>query len=173
MWTKIIVGVQVIILVVLTVVLVKVYGHSSKLAYVDSAKLMEKSKAMQMLQGQLKVEGEKSKSNIDTLIVQFENSMKEYERNVGKMNTREKSLAQQLLQTKQSQLVKYQQAIKQKTNQDEQAKMQEVLKGINQYISEYGKKHGYQIILATSNGNIAYADEAVDITDDIVAGINQ
>ena len=149
------------------------FYKSSKIAYVDSAKLMEKSVAMQRLQAELKKEADQSKSNIDTLVMEFENTMKSYEKKLATMSMKEKEMATELLKNKQSQLIQYQQALKQKTSQSEQLKTQEVLKVINDKIAEYGKKKGCQIIFATSNGNIAYADETINITDDVVEIINK
>ncbi len=165
------------VLLSVIVLLVGWIGYTSvfqktKIAYVDSAKLVEKSTAMQKLQTELRADAEKNKANIDTLVMEFENSMKSYEKKMSSMSVKEKELATELLKNKQSQLVQYQQAIKQKVGQQEQQKMQEVLKVINQTISDYGKQQGYQIIFATSNGNIAYADEAIDITEDIIERIN-
>jgi hypothetical protein len=48
---------------------------------------------------------------------------------------------------------------------------QEILAEINTYIKQYGKEKGYDFILgATDNGNIVYAAEGKDITDDVLAG---
>jgi outer membrane protein len=173
MWIKIAVAVQTVALIIIIALIIKVNSESVKIAYVDSAKLMDKSKAIQALQKQLKLDSDKSSANLDSLVAEFEGSMKDYEKSLSKMSVKEKQLAQQLLQTKQNQLVQYQQAIKQKTSQDEQTRLQEVLKGINVYISEYGKKNGYKVILATSNGNIAYADTAIDITEEVIEEINK
>jgi outer membrane protein len=150
-----------------------VFTKSDKVAYIDTGKLMEKSKDMIALKQQLQGEMQKIKSNVDTLTAEFEMSLKEYEKNQNKMSAKEKELSRELLKTKQGQLVQYQQAIQQKATQDEQKKTQEVLSRINTYISEYGEQKGYKLIFATTQGNIAYGDKGVDITEDIIAGINK
>lgn len=146
---------------------------NEKIAYIDSAKLLDKSKAFQALQQQSKIEEEKAKSNLDTLMNEFDFSLKSYEKNMSTMSAKENQMAKELLKNKQTQLIQYQQAIKQKVEKEQQMKMQEILKGVNSYISDYGKKNGYKIIFATSNGNIAYGDESMDITEKIIEGINQ
>jgi len=40
----------------------------------------------------------------------------------------------------------------------------QILKRLNQYILEYGKKKGYDIILGTGSGNVLHAKEGLDIT---------
>jgi outer membrane protein len=49
----------------------------------------------------------------------------------------------------------------------------QVLEYINQYLAEYNADHGYQYILARQfPGPILYSDSTMDITDDVVAGLN-
>ena len=146
---------------------------NDKIAYIDSSKLIEKSKSIQLIQQEVKLEEEKAKSNLDTLMQEFDRSMKGYEKNIASMSVKEKAMGNELLKNKQAQLMQYQQAVKQKVNNAQQEKMQNALKNINMFISDYGKKNGYTVILATSNGSIAYGDESVDITEEIIEGINK
>lgn len=151
----------------------KVFILTDRVAYIDTSKLLQQSKQMEALRKGLEKEQSLAKSNLDTLTNEFQNQMKEYEKNLSRMNTKEKQLSQELLRTRQQQLVQYQQAIQQKVQEEEQKKIQELLTTINAQITEYGEKSGYKLILATVNGNIAYGDKGVDITDDIVKKINQ
>ena len=43
---------------------------------------------------------------------------------------------------------------------------------INAYISDYNKLHGYNIILSRIGDNILYIDNAMNITQDIIDGLN-
>jgi outer membrane protein len=133
---------------------------------------MENSKEMQALKKQSDKEGEILKANEDTLMAEFQNELKRYEKDLTKMSTKEKQLSTQLLETKRNQILQYQQATQQKSQQNMQQKSQTVLVNINKYISEYGKEKGYKIIFATTNGNIAYADQGIDITEEIIKKIN-
>lgn len=50
----------------------------------------------------------------------------------------------------------------------------DIWKRINENINEYGKKNGYDFIWgASGNGNLMYANEAKDITSDVIVFINQ
>ena len=47
--------------------------------------------------------------------------------------------------------------------------MQPVYGELNSFIRDYGKEHGYDMIWgATSSGNIVYAREAVNLTEDVL-----
>jgi outer membrane protein len=49
-----------------------------------------------------------------------------------------------------------------------------VLDEINAYLKTYGEARGYTIIFAaTEYGNIAYGQQALDVTEEVLAGLNQ
>ena len=149
------------------------FAKSDKVAYIDTSKLMEGSNELQALKKSNEVESKNQKAIADTLIMEFQEELKRHEKELAKMSVKEKQLSSQLLETKRNQIMQYQQSMQQKVQQDEQQKTQGVLVNINKYISEYGKEHSYKIIFATTNGNIAYADKGLDITEEIIKGINK
>lgn len=167
--TNISLAILTIAIIALTIV---VFTRSEKVAYIDTSKLLSKSNEMQNLKKQLEKEQTSIAGNIDTLTTELQNSLKEYEKSQSKMSPKEKQLSQELLRNKQQQLIQYQQAVQQKVQGEEQKKTQEVLNTINARIKEYGERKGYKLILATSGGNIAYGDQAADITEEIAQLIN-
>jgi outer membrane protein len=75
---------------------------------------------------------------------------------------------------KEQQLVQYRDAIQQRAQQENQRLTQAVLGEINAYLKQYGKEKGYTFILgANESGNIVYAAEGTDITDDVLKGLNE
>jgi outer membrane protein len=162
-----------LILILIGGLYLKIFILTDTVAYIDTNKLLQQSKKMEALRKELEKEQTLVKSNLDTLTNEFQVELKDYEKNLSRMSNKEKQLSQELLRTKQQQLVQYQQAVQQKVQEEEQKKTQELLTSINAQITEYGKESGYKLILATANGNIAYGDKGVDITDDIVKKINQ
>lgn len=74
---------------------------------------------------------------------------------------------------KEQQLGQYREAIQQRAQQENQRLTQAVLAEINAYLKQYGKEKGYTFILgATEGGNIVYAADGTDITDDVLKGLN-
>jgi outer membrane protein len=50
----------------------------------------------------------------------------------------------------------------------------QILKQLNQYVTDYGQQHGYKYIFGTDgSGNLMYADETESITNDVIAYINE
>ncbi|NOS93652.1 MAG: OmpH family outer membrane protein, partial [Cyclobacteriaceae bacterium] len=114
------------------------------------------------------------KANIDTLMNEVQQEIVKFEKESQKMTAKERDLSKQLIQTKQQQFADYQKAINQKAGQEDNQMTKKVLDEINAYIKEYGKNHNCKIILAaTDYGNIAYADEGLDITEEVLEGLNK
>lgn len=75
--------------------------------------------------------------------------------------------------SKEQQILRYRDAVQQQAQQENQRLTKAVLDEINAYIKQYGKEKGYAFILgATEAGNIVYAAEGTDISDDVLKGLN-
>jgi len=164
---------SIINLVLISLVIAWYVSKQEKSVYVDSAKLLNGYKGMQVARKDYQQKASSWKANVDTLTKELQSSIMKYEKEVAKMTPKEKSLTQELLKTKQKQLVEYQQAMNSKAQQEDGQMTGNVVTQVNAYLKKYGKKHGYRIILAaTDYGNIAYAEDDLDITEQVLAGLN-
>jgi outer membrane protein len=146
---------------------------TSKIVYVDSQKLVNGYKGMQAARKEFEAKSAAWKSNLDTLRTEAEIKIKEYESNAAKLSARERALMEELIRTKQEQYMNYQQVVSEKIKTADQELTSKVLSQVNDYIKKYGNDHGYAIILAaTQYGNIAYGDGPLDITEDVLKGLN-
>lgn len=147
---------------------------SSDLVYVDVNKLIEGYSRTKTAKTEFDKKANTMKSSIDSLIANWQKELQVYEKERGSMSAKELKLKQELLQNKQQQINGYQEGI-QKQIQDEDTKItQTVINDINDYVKEYGKKHGYKIIFgASGGGNIMYADESSDLTETVLKGLNE
>ncbi len=150
------------------------YINTPRIAYVKSNILLNKFEGFVHA---TKAYEEKSKvwqANIDTLKNEFQAYLARFEAEKSSMTAKERELNEELIKNKQKQLVQYQQGIQQKAQEEDQAMTQKVLNEVNSFLSDYGKRHNYTIIFgATEVGNIVYADEAKDITEDVLKELNQ
>jgi len=150
------------------------FSSSSKLAFVDSSKILANYEGMKQAQAAFQAKAVTWQANVDTLSKELQESIADYEKDLASMSNKEKELSTELLKTKQQQLRQYQQAIGQKAQEEEAQATQAVLEEVNAYLKNFGQENGYQIILAaTQAGNIAYADDAIDITDEVLEGLNK
>lgn len=148
-------------------------GQTSELVYVDVNKLIEGYKRTKVVRGEFEAKAKTLKANVDSLVVGWQNELKQYEKERSKYSKKELKLKQELLGNKQQQINNYQQAIQQQIKEEDQKSTQTVINDINDYIKEYGKKEGYRIIFgASGSGNIMYAEESSDLTEKVLEGLN-
>ncbi|HBH47666.1 MAG TPA: hypothetical protein DDX98_03460 [Bacteroidales bacterium] len=170
-------NIQVIINIVLLAGLLGIGGYQlikkDKTVYVDVGLLMQEYKGMKAARGEYEQKVAQWQANADTLIEKFQNEIKAYEKERSKMTQREKELKEELLRNKQMQINQYQEAIQMKAREEEQLLTQNITNVVNDYVSEFGKSKGYKFILgATGQGNILYASESNNITQEIINGLN-
>ena len=152
----------------------KSFGKQNKIAYVNNGVIMVEYKGMIDSRKEFELKTKGWQKNIDSLTQVVQYAIQEYEKKAANGTAREKQMAEELIQNKKKQMMQYQQAIQQKAQQIDKTLTQKEVEEINRYITEYGKDHGYSIIFgATSGGNIVYANDVMDITKDVLEGLNK
>lgn len=148
-------------------------NSSSELVYVDVNKLLDGYQRTKIVKAEFEEKAKTLNANVDSLMVDWQNEIKSYEKERSTMSKKELELKQQLLGNKQQQINNYQQAIQKQIQEEDKKSTQTVINDINDYIKEYGKKHKYKIIFgASGGGNIMYADEVTDLTQEVLKGLN-
>ncbi len=155
-------------------VLYYLHFTSQKIVYVDSSRLINGYQGMIDARKAYQEKAQVWQTNIDTLASEVQEAIREYEKENGQLTAKERQLSQELIRTKQNQLRDYQQAMGDKAAQEDGQMTGRVFEQINAYIKQYGAKKNYRIIIAaTEYGNVAYATEELDITNEILAGLNK
>ena len=146
---------------------------NEELVYVDINKLVEGYERTKVERESFDKKASTLKANVDSLMVNWQDELKAYEKERSSMTKKELELKQELLQNKQQQIGNYQQAIQKQIQEEDQKMTQTVINDINDYVKDYGKKHGHRIIFgAKGGGNIMYADDVSDLTQTILDGLN-
>lgn len=146
---------------------------SSELVYVDVNKLVDGYKRTKVAKTEFDKKANVMKSNVDSLLLGWQEELKNYEKERSSMSSKELKLKQELLASKQQQINGYQEAIQKQIQEEDKKITQTIINDINDYVKEYGKEKGYKIIFgASGGGNIMYADESTDLTAEILKGLN-
>lgn len=145
----------------------------AKTVYVDSTRLLNGYKGM--IEARKDYDQKRSvwQGNVDTLAKSVQEAIRKYSNELATGSVKEKSLSRDIIQGKQKELVDYQNAVKQDAAKEEERLNQSVFATVNAYLLRYGKKNGYKMILIAANGNIAYADQSIDVTDKVVEDLNK
>ena len=150
------------------------FQSSSELVYVDVNKLMDGYERTKTERAKFEEKATAMQANVDSLIGGWQEELKTYEKERSSMTEKELELKQELLANKQQQIGNYQQAIQKQIQEEDQKATQTVINDINDFVKEFGKKNKYKIIFgAGGSGNIMYADDGTDLTEEVLEGLNK
>ncbi len=144
-----------------------------RLAYVNSAVLVESYEGTKLAREKLNAESNILAMRLDTLRMEFEEIQKIYMEEESTMSKKEKELQIELLRTKGSQVEGYQNMMIDKVRERESKVMSEIRNHIDSKIKSYAQERGYVLILgANGTGNVVYGDQSIDITQELVQLVN-
>lgn len=150
------------------------FATRDKIVYVDTGKLFQTYNDAVKINNKLEKQAKEYEANVDTLILEMQEALKDYEKDVPKMQNSQRIRREQEIDEKRVALQRYQVAVKEKLEQQRNEAFTGVVQTVNSFLSDYGKRKGYRMILiANPSGTIGYAKEGTDITADIVAELNQ
>ena len=145
-----------------------------KVVYVETGVLLERYDGMKTARMLIDAKNKEFSAGVDSLINLFQEDLKAYEKNRKKMSDKERELKEELLRVRQQQVGNYQQAMQKKAKESEQSLTQTQINRINEFLKSYGKAKGYKYILgANGSGNVVYAEDHLNITEDVLEGLNK
>ena len=148
-------------------------SSSSKQVYVDVNKLLEGYERTKSERLKFEAKSVNLKANVDTLLTQWQDELKAYEKERASLSKRELELRQELMVNRQQQINNYQEAVQKQIKEENTKMTQTVINDINDYVKSFGEENGYTIIFgAVGGGNIMYADDVSDLTNEVLEGLN-
>jgi outer membrane protein len=168
------IGIKVLLATGIIVLFALRSDSKSELVYVDSKKLLLGYKGMEKAKAAFELKATRYRTNLDSLGGELKQMISVYETQKKSLPAAERKKNEDLIAAKQQQYMGYEQNVNEILKKEDDALTAEVMGRINEYLRKYGREKGHRIILAaTLYGNIAYADENTDITDDVLKGLNE
>ncbi|GEM_PF-5236137 len=139
----------------------------------DTLKLYHK--LYEELETRIKSEQRKAERQLSSKEQQYRKEVDNFKRRVqgglvSDKEIQEKGLA---FQKKEQELMMQQRALSQGLAATEQELIQEWFDTISTYMEEYNKDKGYQVVLPYQAGTFLYMNNALDITEEVLEGLNE
>jgi outer membrane protein len=147
-------------------------AKSYKIAYVRTAELVYGYNGMREARIEYKSQVDAWQANVDTLRVQYQKCLSDYQNSYKHLSESEKEEKQLLIRKLEDNLKNYSTVIKQQAQEKEGEMTEAVLNQINSYVASYAQENGYDYIIGSSNGTLLYAKDAHDITEEVLKAIN-
>ena len=147
--------------------------QNKKIGYVKSADLIYQYAGTKEIQNVYNQKMQVWQAQLDTLKGDYNRLLENYNRNLKSLNEDQGKKIQQELKYKHENVLQQQKNMDLMAQEQEEKMMTGVLNQINDFVSVYGKENGYSIILGTTTqGNILFGEDAIDLTDEILQELN-
>ena len=146
-----------------------------KIAYVEVDSIMTQYTYCKEKSAEL----EKKGNNIQKTLAQkqqaLQNAAVKFQQDIqaNKYTQQQAEAVQAGLQKQNNDLQALNQRLSSEFQQETEKFNKELRKNIQQYLTEYNKDKKYSVIFSKQGDNILYADQAYDITNEVVAGLNK
>lgn len=144
-----------------------------KTAYVRTADLVNGYLGMKEASNEFQKKSSGWQSDIDSLKRILQKEIDTYTQDSLTLSREKKKEKMKYINRLQNDLVEYTRTLSDKAGKEDEEMTQRVLNQVNSFIEQYGKEHGYTVILGTtSSGNIMYGDKSADITEPVLEALN-
>ena len=152
--------------------LFKTYDRA-EVAYVDINKLVEGYTRTEVERKKFEEKSKKFNASSDSIMNGWRLELQSFEKERSQMSNEEIKLKEEILRNKQQKINQVQQAIEKEIQKADQVSTQTIVNDINDFVKEFGESNNYELILgASGNGNIMYASEGIDLTDEVLEELN-
>lgn len=146
-----------------------------KIAYVDLEEVMKEYEGSKKAEEEMKAQSEEISKQLDQLAMPFQQKVQEYQQNQQKLSASAKQEKERELMQEQQMIQQQQQMAQQQVQAEGQRMIEKINEDIESFISVYAKSKGYTYILGSSDQtkSILYGEESLDITEDVIDGLNE
>lgn len=146
---------------------------SVKVRYIKTAELVEKYEGMKEAKELYSKKMSTWQSNVDTLESDYRRSAIKFDGEKAKLSSAEKAIQQQSLLNQESNIRGYVEQIEKLAQEEDNKMTLAVINQINQFVEEYSKQKGYDVVLGTNaSGTLLYGNKDLDITEEILVELN-
>lgn len=145
-----------------------------KVAYVLTDSLIAKYDYFKEKSGEITEKGKKFEGELGNRARGFEQEVSNFEQTANSMTPNQARAKQEELVKKERNLMTYRDNLMQELSTDESKLYSDVYDQIQDFMAEYAQQNDLELILSyTRGGAVWYSKKALDVTDDVLAGLNQ
>jgi outer membrane protein len=146
-----------------------------KIGFIDSEKIFAAYKGTNQAQSEFNSDIEKWTQELDSKQRDLQQARDEYQNQSLILSEAKKREREEELQQKQSDLDAFKLDIwgpSGKVAQRNDQLTRPIIEKIKQVLTDLGENEGYSIIFDATDGNVVYADHALDLTDEVIRRVN-
>lgn len=144
------------------------------IAYINSDSLLTKYEFSKEIQEKLKNMETKYEAEFANRAKGLEKEIANFQQNAQSMTMNQARAQEEELMRKRNNLMQYQENLSQKLMQEQATLNEELYDNVSAYLEEYGRKENLDVVLTYTKGSgVLYASDSLDITNAVIAGLNE
>lgn len=148
-------------------------GEKSKVAYIDLDSLQNNYGYYQKLKDDFEKKQNKANDEITALQKKYQNRAMQLQQKAATMDQKQQEAAMQEINKMQQDLQAKKQSIDNDLYNDNSKMKEDILTRIQDFLKDYNKDGKYSYIFSYEPGFMFYKDSTLNITPDVIAGLNK
>jgi outer membrane protein len=150
-------------------------SSKDQIMYVNSDSLLTKYEYFKDLKTKLDGKSKAAQADMGAKTQAFQREVAQYQQQQSTLPADQRASTEQRLARKQQELQAYQQNAGAALQSEQAAEQEKLYNKVADYLKTYAKTKGYKMVLTYSKGNsaILFADESLDITSEVIKGLNE
>jgi len=146
-----------------------------EIVFVNSDSLVNNYKYFTDIKGKLESKSKKAQQDLTSKGNAFQKEVADYQQRAQTMNAEERAATEQRLARKQQELAAFNQNASSSLANESALENEKLYDKVADYLKVYAKKKGYKLVLtySKSNPSLLFADESLDVTREVVKGLNE
>jgi outer membrane protein len=150
------------------------FSQKQEIAIVRTPEVLSRYNGMLEAEALLKEKENGYLSQLDTLRVLYNKEVESLNISKKKLNPKQVRGAEERIELRKQDYLRYQDVVDNRFKEDQEKITEGVLNQVNEYIKKYAEEHHLKIVIGSNiTGNVLYGQPDIDITEDIINGLNE
>lgn len=150
-------------------------NKSEAIVFVNSDSLLNNYEYFKDVKSTFETKSKKAQSDLTAKQTAFQREVAAYQQSAPSLSADQRASTEQRLARKQQELAAYNQNAGNALANDEAVENEKLYNKVSDFLKTYAKSKGYKMVFTYSKGNtnLLYSDESLDVTKDVIAGLNE
>lgn len=147
---------------------------SDGIVYVNSDSLLTNYEYFKDVRAKFEEKAKKAQTDLQSKGNAFQKEVADYQKNAGTMSAEQRANTEERLARKQDELGKLNQNASSSLAQQEAEENEKLYNRVSAFLKKHAEEKGYKLVLtySTSNPTVLFADASLEITNEVITGLN-
>jgi outer membrane protein len=149
--------------------------NAELIVYVNSDSLLNNYEYFKTIKDKFQAKSKKAQTDLTTKGTAFQREVAAYQQNAANLSAEQRAATEERLARKQQELQTFNQNAGNALANEEAAENEKLYNKVSEFLKKHAKAKGYKLVLTYSKSNptVLFADESLDVTKEVVAGLNE